>query len=112
MLKYHALISVILIHNICDIYYWTRFLQWLYQSAVYTESARVDSAYHNSNISAFYETVGYVRDPLLGCPKSKEGSIFTFFEYHYLYSVSPEGISQSDSLSISRNNSNTVWKRR
>ena len=38
----------------------------------------IDSAYHNSNISAFYETVGYVRDPLLGCPKSKEGSIFTF----------------------------------
>ena len=96
MLKYNALISVILIHNISDIFLWTRFLQWLYHSAVYTESIRVDSAYHNSNISTFYETVGYVRDPLFGCPKSKEGSIFTFSNIitciQYLQKVFPNQI--------------------
>lgn len=76
--KYNALVSVTLILDISNIFSWTRFLQWLFQSALYYESNRVDSAYTNSTISAFFEAAGYIQDPLLGCPRSVGGSIRTF----------------------------------
>ena len=74
--KYSALLSVVLIHNITDVCAWIRFLQWICHSAIYYESIRVESTYNNSKISTFFDTVGYTRDPLMGCPKSKEGSSF------------------------------------